>query len=162
MNGSRLSRRRFLQTAAAVAAPALAALDLHAAQAAKRPRVAAVYTVFRFRSHAHNILENFLTPYLFNGKRLQSPCEVVSFCADQRAPAGDTTEEVARRFKIPVYKTIAEALTLGGKNLAVDAVLSIGEHGDYPTNKLGQMEYPRKRFFDESVAVMRRANRFAP
>jgi hypothetical protein len=69
---------------------------------------------------------------------------------------------VAKQFKIPVYKTIADALCLGGKELAVDAVLAIGEHGNYPTNKLGQVEYPRKRFFDESVAVMRKANRFVP
>ncbi len=72
------------------------------------------------------------------------------------------TDEVARQFKIPVFRTIAEALTLGGKDLAVDAVLSIGEHGRYPTNKLGQVEYPRKRFFDEATAVMQRANRFVP
>ena len=31
--------------------------------AAKRPRVAAIFTVFRFRSHAYNILENFLGAY---------------------------------------------------------------------------------------------------
>src|SRR5207245_1634060 len=104
-----------------------------------------IYTVFRFRSHAHNILENFLMPYLFNGKRFAPSCDVVSFYADQRSPQNDTTDEVARRFKIPVYRTIAEAMTLGGKELAVDAVLSIGEHGAYSTNKLGQHEYPRKR-----------------
>jgi hypothetical protein len=53
-------------------------------------------------------------------------------------------------------------LTLGGKELAVDGVLSIGEHGDYPNNKDGVREYPRKRFFDEAVAVMRRSDRFVP
>ena len=34
--------------------------------------------------------------------------------------------------------------------------------GEYPRNKLGQTEYPRKRFFDEIVAVMRRSKRFVP
>ena len=135
---------------------------LPATQPARRPRVAAIYTVFRFRSHAHNILENFLMPYLFNGKLMSSPCEVVSFYADQRSPENDTTDEVARRFKIPLFKTIEGAMTLGGKELDVDAVLSIGEHGEYPTNRLGQHEYPRKRFFDEITAVMRRSNRFVP
>src|SRR5207253_4206821 len=91
-----------------------------------------------------------------------SPGEIVSFYADQRAPEGDTTDEVARRFKIPVQRTIERALTLGGKELAVDAVLLIGEHGEYPTNRLGQHEYPRKRFFDEITAVMRRSNRYVP
>ncbi len=111
---------------------------------------------------AHVILENFLTPYLFNGKLVQPTVEVVSIYADQIAPSADLTEGMLRRFRLPHYKTISEALTLGGKDLAVDAVLSIGEHGDYPTNKLGVREYPRKRFFDEIVAVMRRANRFVP
>jgi hypothetical protein len=152
-----LNRRQLLGSLAAL--PLAAIAD---AQPARRPRVAAIYTHFRFRSHAHNILENFLTPYLFNGKRLQSPCDVVSFYADQRSPDGDTTDEIARRYKIPVYRTIAEALTLGGKELAVDAVLLIGEHGEYPHNRLGQHLYPRKRFFDEIVAVMRRSERFVP
>ena len=154
-----ITRRQLLGSAAAL--PLLGTTGF-AAQPARRPRVAAIYTVFRFRSHAHNILENFLTPYLFNGKRTESPCEVVSFYADQRAPEGDTTDEVARRFKIPLFKTIEGALTLGGKELAVDAVLLIGEHGDYPFNKLGQHLYPRKRFFDEITAVMRRSDRYVP
>jgi hypothetical protein len=154
-----ITRRQLL---GATAVLPLLGTTLPVIQPARRPRVAAVYTVFRFRSHAHNILENFLMPYLFNGKRMSSPCEVVSFYADQRSPENDTTDEVARRFKIPVFKTIEGAMTLGGKELAVDAVLSIGEHGEYPTNRLGQHEYPRKRFFDEITAVMRRSNRFVP
>jgi hypothetical protein len=40
--------------------------------------------------------------------------------------------------------------------------LSIGEHGSYPTNKKGQHEYPRKRFFDEIVKVFRRSGRSVP
>src|SRR5439155_22621461 len=56
----------------------------------------------------------------------------------------------------------ADALCLGGKELAVDAVLSIGEHGTYPTNAKGQHEYPRKRFFDEITAVFRRGGRAVP
>src|SRR5262245_23449680 len=152
-----LTRRQLLGALASLPLTAIAG-----AQPARRPRVAAIYTVFRFRSHAHNILENFLTPYLFNGKRTSSPCEIVSFYADQRSPTGDTTDDVARRFRIPVYRTIAETMMAGGKELAVDAVLLIGEHGEYGTNRLGQYEYPRKRMFDEITAVMRRADRYVP
>ena len=125
-------------------------------------KVTAVYTVFRHRSHAQNILENFLQPYLFNGTIVDPGMDVVSFYADQRAPEGDRTDEVARKFNVPVHKSISDALTLGGKNLACDAVLLVGEHGDYPVNKLGQIEYPRKRFFDEIVAAMRASDRFVP
>ncbi|MBI2809176.1 MAG: hypothetical protein HYX68_29690 [Planctomycetes bacterium] len=153
------TRRQFFGAAATV--PFLGC-DLPANQPARRPRVAAIYTVYRFRSHAHNILENFLCPYLFNGRRANSPCEVVSFFAHQRSPMGDTTDTVARQYRIPVFPTIERALTLGGKDLAVDAVLLIGEHGEYPHNRLGQHQYPRKQFFDEIVRVMRRSNRFVP
>ena len=38
-------------------------------------------------------------------------------------------------FGFKVYPTIAEALRCGGKRLAVDAVLIIGEHGDYPAQR---------------------------
>jgi hypothetical protein len=153
------TRRQFLSVAggAALALPGVAA----PAEAKKRPKVAAIYTEFTYRSHAHVILENFLEPYLFNGKRTDPGVEVVSFHGDQ-VPKGDMAAEVSRQYKIPIYKTIDEALCLGGKQLAVDAVLSIGEHGKYPVSKLGQVEYPRKRFFDAIVAVMRRSGRSVP
>ena len=41
-------------------------------------------------------------------------------------------------------------------------MLLIGEHGNYPTNAKGQVEYPRKQFFDQIVAVFRRSGRVAP
>ena len=153
MKPSPLSRRTFL--ASTLAAPAL----LQAAP--KRPKIAAIYTSFTHRSHAHVILENFLQPYLFNGKRTDPGVDVVSFYADQQ-PATDMTQATSKRFGIPVFKTIADALCLGGKQLAVDAVLSIAEHGSYPRTPLGQTMYPRKRFFDEAVAVMKKSNRFVP
>jgi hypothetical protein len=153
------SRRRFLQAAGAClgGGMALPALGVRAAER-KRPRVAAIFTVFHYRSHAHVLLENFLEPYLFRGKLTDPGVDVVSFYADQRVK-NDMTQDVARQYKVRVCKTIREALCLGGKELAVDAVLSIGEHGNYPVNKLGQREYPRKRFFDEIVGVMRESPR---
>jgi hypothetical protein len=153
------SRRTFLK---ALGLTPLAAGGLLAKEPARPTKVAAIYTVFHHRSHAHVILEKFLRPYLFNGQRITPPVEVASFYADQILAGGDMTEAVARQFKVPVFKTIAGAMTLGGRDLAVDAVLSIGEQGKYPINKLGQMEYPRKRFFDEITAVMRQSRRFVP
>ncbi|MBA63748.1 MAG: hypothetical protein CMJ76_15445 [Planctomycetaceae bacterium] len=127
----------------------------------KRPRVAAVYTSFTYRSHAHVILENFLQPYLFCGEVTDPGVDVVSFYRDQ-TPDGDMTDAVAKEYGIPVFKTIREALCVGSEKLAVDAVLSIGEHGNYPRNEFGQVMYPRKRFFDEIIAVMKESNRFVP
>lgn len=156
-----LSRRRFLK-AAGLSAGGLAALASRvSAEERSRPKVAAIFTVFTYRSHAHVLLENFLEPYLFNGKRTDPGVDVVSFYADQ-TPGGDMSREVSRKYGIPVFQSIDEALCLGGKKLAVDAVLSIGEHGNYPRNELGQVEYPRKRFFDEIVGTMKRSGRFVP
>jgi len=158
------SRRDFLRAAGASLGTLAVTGPISWAQGnspGRRPKVAAVFTEFTYRSHAHVLLENFLEPYLFNGKRTDPGVEVVSFYADQM-PAGDMAKQVAADYGIPLYKTIDEALCLGGKKLAVDAVLSIGEHGNYPKNDLGQQLYPRKRFFDHIVAVMKRSDRFVP
>jgi hypothetical protein len=152
------NRRDFLRATAAVAATG----SLGRAADSRRLKVAAVFTEFTYRSHAHVILENFLQPYYFNGQVTDPGCDVVSFYADQLPPGRDMARDVAKVYKIPLFSTIAEALCLGGKDLAVNAVLSIGEHGSYPTNAKGQREFPRKRFFDEITAVMRRAGRVVP
>jgi hypothetical protein len=154
-----LSRRDFLAATASTATLALAGSPLFAAS--PRPKVAAIFTELRFRSHAYNILENFFQPYLFRGKLVDPGVDVVSFYADQ-FPDNDMARDVSRRMGVPLFKTIDQALCLGGKELAVDAVLSIGEHGDYPFNELGQHLYPRKEFFDAALAVMQRSGRVVP
>src|SRR4051794_40671367 len=113
-----MNRRTFLQHSALLAGAAC----LHAADRPELPKVAALFTEFRYRSHAHVILENFLEPFVFNGKRTDPGVQVVAFYADQ-FPEKDMARAVAREYKIPLFKTIGEALTLGGKELAVDAVL---------------------------------------
>src|SRR4051794_10201074 len=153
-----ITRRSWLK--AAGAATCAAATDSLAAENA-RPKVAAIFTELRFRSHAYNFLINLMGKYLFRGQRVDPGVDVVSFYADQ-FPTGDMAREASKRFKVPLFATIDEALCLGSKSLAVDAVLLIGEHGDYPTNDLGQRMYPRKEFFDRIVAVMRRSGRFLP
>ena len=50
----------------------------------------------------------------------------------------------------------------GGEKLAVDAVLIIGEHGQYPRNELGQTLYPRYQFFKKVVEVFKKDDRTAP
>lgn len=127
----------------------------------RKIRVAAIFTAFTYRSHAHVILENFLKPYLFCGSVIEPQMQIVSMYGDQ-FPEGEMARQIAQEFKIPILPTIREALTLGGKKMAVDAVLSIGEHGSYPLNEIGQTMYPRKRFFDEIVAVMRETRKVVP
>ncbi len=159
------NRREFLRTTAAGVLGAgmvpHAGLGQVSIATASRPKVAVVFTEFWYRSHAHVLVENFLNPYLFNGEPTDPGCDVVSFYGDH-FPANDMSRDVAREYGIPIFPTIAEALTIGGESLAVDAVLAIGEHGDYPTNEKGQVEYPRKRFFDEITAVFRSSGRSTP
>ncbi len=154
-----LSRRGFLaQASSALAVPAFLKIRPRA-----KLRVAAICTEFTYRSHVHVILENFLEPYLFNGNVIdpRQEFEVASIYLDQ-FPDGEMGRAVAKDYGIPIHPTIKEALTLGGKNLDVDAVLSIGEHGKYPTNEKGQVEYPRKRFFDGITAVFESSGRSVP
>ena len=154
-----LSRRAWLKSASAIGALA-ATGGLHAAQAA-RPKVAAVFTEFRHRSHAYDFLMNLMGRYLFRGQAVDPGVDVVSFYADQ-FPKDDMARDASKRFGIPLFASIDQALCLGKKDLTVDAVLLIGEHGNYPANELGQRMYPRKEFFDQAVAVMRRSNRYVP
>ena len=70
-----------------------------AAGAKKRPKVAAIFTEFTHRSHAHVILENFLEPYLFNGRKTDPGVDVVSFYADQ-TPGADMSRAVLGNFKL--------------------------------------------------------------
>jgi hypothetical protein len=87
--------------------------------------------------------------------------DVVAAYVDQK-PAGDLSDERARSFGFKVYPTITEALCCGGDKLAVDAVLIIGEHGNYPRNKKGQILYPRYEFFKQCVGVFERSGRAVP
>jgi hypothetical protein len=164
MNLQRPSRRSFLRSSLAataiVSSPALFA-PVGGADEKPRIKVAAIFTELRHRSHAYNFLMNMMGRCLFRGEFRDLGLDVVSFYADQ-FPANDMAREVSKRFYIPLYKTIDEALCVGGKELACDAVLLVGEHGDYPDNALGQRMYPRKAFFDQIVRTMRRSQRMVP
>src|SRR5262245_26456064 len=112
-------------------------------------KVAAVVTEYRHWSHADVILRNLLDGYPAGKK---PDLALVSLYTDQ-VPKTDMSRNLAKKHGFKIFDTIAETLTLGGEKLAVDAVLSIGEHGKYPTNDLGQIQYPRRRFFEEITAV---------
>jgi hypothetical protein len=51
---------------------------------------------------------------------------------------------------------------LGTGKLAVDGVLLIAEHGDYPFSPTGNHQYPKRRLWDETVAVFRASGRVVP
>jgi hypothetical protein len=134
----------------------------HAAVAAEgRKRLAVVTNVWTYRSHAWHMAERFLVGYPLEGKWRKPELEVVSAYIDQK-PDKDLSRGRAEEFDFTIYPTIAEALRCGGDKLAVDAVLVIGEHGDYPINEFGQKQYPRYQYFRQIADVFRQDGRTAP
>jgi hypothetical protein len=127
----------------------------------QRKKLAVVTTEWRYRSHAWHMAERFLAGYPVESHWHHPPFDVVSAYVDQ-FPKGDLSHQRAEEFKFKIYPTIAEALRCGGDKLAVDAVLVIGEHGNYPVNKLGQTQYPRYEFFKQVVTVFEKDGRVVP
>ncbi len=126
-----------------------------------RKRLAIVTTIWRYESHAQHMGDRFLVGYPWNGRWHKPEMDVVSLYVDQK-PAGDQSQLRAREFGFQVYPTIAEALRCGTKQLAVDGVLVIGEHGDYPVNAKGQIQYPRYEFFEQVAEVFEKDGRGVP
>lgn len=147
MAGS-ISRREWLQSSLAVSG-SLATLPAWPMLAHGKPsgkkRVAGIVTIYRYNSHADVILGKILEGWKQDGGA-GPQLELVSLYVDQ-FPADDMSRSLAEKFGFRICETIEEALTLGGKQLAVDGVISIGEHGDYPWNEKEQHLYPRRRFF---------------
>ena len=124
-------------------------------------RIAVITTIYRYLSHAQHFADRFLVGYPKEGRWHRPDMKVVSLYVDQK-PEGEQSTDRAREFGFSVYPTIAEALRCGGDEIAVDAVLSIGEHGDYPTNEKSQVLYPRYEFFKECVKVFEEDGRAVP
>jgi hypothetical protein len=158
---SPLTRRSFLVSSAATAA--LAALPLRAAAPAPRKKVALIGTMVRPLSHAQHFLDRFTLGYTWAGGWHRPSVDLVSLYIDQ-FPGGDDdlARRTAKRFNVPIFPSIAEALTMGTGKLAVDGVIIIGEHGRYPKNERGQTLYPRYKFFKEVVKVFETSGRSVP
>ena len=88
--------------------------------------------------------------------------DVVSLYVEQVRENDLSRERAARHPGMKIYPTIAGALTQGGSRLAVDGVLLIGEHGNYPVNEKGQMLYPRYEYFQQIIEVYKKSGHTAP
>ncbi len=154
------SRREFLKHMAAgvIAAPWI--VPALAREPARRKRLAILTTEWRAFSHAWHMGERFLVGYPLGGGWHRSPLDVVSAYVDQ-FPENDLSRQRAKEFGFTIYPTVAEALRCGGNQLAVDAVLIIGEHGNYPKSEWGQTQYPRYEFFQQVTDVFRHDGRTA-
>jgi hypothetical protein len=158
-----MNRPRLLVLKACVAA-ALVPLAPKAAIAAdeSRPlRVAAAVTEYRHNSHADIILSRLLQTDMLDGKGRRFPLALASVFTDQRPP-NDTSRLLAATHGFAIKSSIDDALTLGTGKLAVDGVFLIAEHGDYPVSATGNHQYPKRRFWDETIKVFRASGRVVP
>lgn len=153
-----IGRRQFLSLAGA---GLFAGNYLRADDSQPRRKLAVVTTEWRYHSHAWHMAERFLVGYPINGRWRHPPFEVVSAYVDQ-FPENDLSRGRAKEFGFTIYPSVAEALRCGGRELAVDAVLVIGEHGEYELSEYGQTKYPRYEFFKQVVDVFQQDGRVVP
>src|SRR5260370_40482893 len=147
-----MNRREFLS---------LAAVPAFAVEGSPRKKIAAICSTYHVRSHADDLVTRFLEGYWINDKFYPPPCDIVSLYLDQTHPA-DIAHRLSSAYGFPIVPSIPAALTLGTGKLAVDGVLIVCEHGDYPFNDKQQQLYPRYEFFEQCVDVFRKSGRSVP
>lgn len=148
-----MNRRAFLLSSMATTA-GVAAIPA-------RKKIALIATAVFEKSHAQHFIDRFALGYNWGGQWLKPQVELVSLYVDQ-FPDNDLARSRSKRYGIAIHQSIEEALTLGMGKLAVDGVVIIGEHGDYPENELGQTLYPRYEFFKKVIKVFEDSGRSVP
>jgi hypothetical protein len=169
---ARCSRRKFLAQAAALTLGGLPLAEAAAAatqpfarptkpSAVGRRPLALISTVYRPQAHATHVAGRFLHGYPRDG-RLHVPRQHIASLHVDQTPDNDLSREVGREFGLRVTRSVADALTFGTDRLAVEGVLLLGEHGNYPRNERGQILYPRYELLEQVVTTFRRVGRAVP
>lgn len=124
-------------------------------------RVAAVVTVYYPKSHADVIVTKFMKGWSTDQGFFEPEVRLVSMYLDHLLES-DIGMDLADEYGVPIYPSIRSALHAGSDKLDVDAVLLIGEHGDYPWNERQRHMYPRRYFFEQIAGVFAESGRSVP
>lgn len=159
-----ITRRDCLKSMAAAAClgavPAFAQESAAKAGRLQPKSVAAVFTAYEHGLHADVLIGKILEGWKQDGG--PGPAlKLVSMYVDQFTDR-DLARPMSEKYGVPIFDTIEKAITVGGDQIPVDGVISIGEHGDYPWNDKGQHLYPRRRFFAEIAATFEKYGRVVP
>lgn len=161
-DGTRLPRYTVMGITAArdgtVYLTTLYPLTLHAI---RLKNVAGVTSIYHHNAHADVILSRLLQTDTLDEKGQPSSLHMQSMYVDQVAD-NDYSRPYSRRYDVPIYDTVTDALTLKGDNLAVDGVLVVAEHGHYPKSDTGQVIYPKRRLLEEVFRVFEQSGRSVP
>lgn len=131
------------------------------AQSGRPLRVAAIITEYRPWSHADVLVGKFIQGIKLDMTPQWTPMPVRAMYLDQFPPT-DIGRALSKQYGVPIAPTIREAILDDKGQLAVDGVLLIGEHGDYPSNERGQQLYPRRRFLEETIKAFEEAGKVVP
>ena len=124
-------------------------------------KVAFITHIYRNSAHADVIGTKLFLGIPTDDGMVAPQIKIVSVYIEQ-VGANDTGIKIAGMNDTPVYPTVEQALTLGGDKLAVDAVIYVGEHGEYPYNRLGMKLYPRMNYLERIFRVFDASNRSVP
>jgi hypothetical protein len=135
--------------------------DCLRADDAKPKRIAAVVTEYRHNSHADVIVSRLFQTQTLDDQGLRPRMQLMSVYTDQ-VPEGDTSRKWAKQYQFRISDNVADAMTLGTGEVAVDGVLLVAEHGKYPQSDTGQTQYPKRRLFTEITRVFRDKKKSVP
>jgi hypothetical protein len=124
-------------------------------------KVALIANIYRNSAHADVIATKLFAGIPTDDGMVKPEVQIVSVWIDQIGE-NDTGVRIAKMNNATLYPTIAEALTLGGDKLAVDAVIYVGEHGEYPYSRYGIKMYPRMNYLEQIFRVFDASNKSVP
>jgi hypothetical protein len=159
---TRTNRRNFLAaTVAGVAGGGLAPETIMAAPKETKPKtVAAIITAYEEGLHADVLIGKILEGWKQDGGA--GPALKLASMYVEQYTGKDLARSMSKKHGVPIFGTIEEAVTVGGDDIPVDGVISIGEHGSYPYNDKGQHLYPRRRFFEGITEAFKKYGRVVP